>query len=95
MKFKEQMAKKRTQDYWYMQYQKFAGMKEQFDAEKSREKEVEAVEALQRSQIPFTEDMKRNAEQVRRRKENEEREAIYAGNLIPKNEQKIRFMEKL
>ena len=43
------MAKKRTQDYWYMQYQKFAGMKEQFDAEKSREKEVEAVEAFQRS----------------------------------------------
>ena len=29
-----------------MQYQKFAGMKEQFDAEKSREKEVEAAEAL-------------------------------------------------
>ena len=53
------------------------------------------MEALERSKIPFTEDMKRNAEQERRRKENQDREEFYAKNIAPKYEQKIRFMDKL
>ena len=50
------------------------------------EKEVEAKEAYDRSQIPFTEDIKRNAEQVRRRKEVAEREEYFAKRIVPKHE---------
>ena len=39
--------------------------------------------------------MKRDADQERRRKENQEREEIYANKIVPKNEQKLKFMDKL
>ena len=39
--------------------------------------------------------MKRDADQERRRKEVQEREEIYANKIVPKNEQKLKFMDKL
>ena len=39
--------------------------------------------------------MKRDADQERRRKEVQEREEIYAKKIVPKNEQKLKFMDKL
>ena len=39
--------------------------------------------------------MKREADQERRRKEVQEREEIYANKIVPKNEQKLKFMDKL
>ena len=56
------MHKKKTQDYWWLQYQKSNSIREKYELEKIHEKKVEAIEAFQRSQIPFTEDIKREAE---------------------------------
>lgn len=39
--------------------------------------------------------MKRDADQERRRKEVQEREELYANKIVPKNEQKLKFMDKL
>ena len=49
IKYKEVLHKKKTQDYWWLQYQNTSTVKQKLDAEKIREKEVEAVEAFRRS----------------------------------------------
>lgn len=63
--------------------------------EREHEKIVEAKEAFQRSQIPFYEDIKREADQVKRRGENEVREDKFAKSVIEKEVSKLRLREDL
>lgn len=63
--------------------------------EREHEKRVEAKEAFQRSQIPFYEDIKREADQVKRREENEAREGMFANSVVEKEVAKLRLRDEL
>ena len=92
---KEALQKKKTQDYWFQQYEKIHGVKKLAFVEREHEKRVEAKEAFQRSQIPFYEDIKREADQVKRRAENEVREEKFANSVAEKEVSKLRVRDEL
>ena len=56
---------------------------------------IEAKEAFKRSQIPFYEDMKREADQIKRREENEVREGLFAHSVAEKEISKLRLRDEL